>query len=87
MSKTQDKRLQRRIEQAEFLWERAQLKAATAQSVLDFMVKQYNEHKSELSEEIVAQTEEQIALRQKEIEDFLMKEKAEYEKRLGIITP
>ena len=87
MSKTQDKRLKRRIEQAEFLWERAQVKAATAQSVLDYMVNQYNAHKDELPEDIVTQTEEQIALRQKEIEEFIMGEKAMYEKRLGVVTP
>ena len=85
MSKTQDKRLQRRIEQAEFLWERAQVKAASAQSVLDYMVEQFNTHKAELTEEIIAQTEEQIKLRQKEIEEFIMGEKKEYEKRLGVI--
>lgn len=85
MSKTQDKRLRRRIEQAEFLWERAQVKAATAQSVLDYMVKQYEDHKAELPEDVVTQTEEQIALRQKEIEEFLMGEKLEYEKRLGVV--
>ena len=85
MSKTQDKRLERRIEQAEFLWERAQVKAASAQSVLDYMVEQFNTHKAELTEEIIAQTEEQIKLRQKEIEEFIMGEKKEYEKRLGVI--
>lgn len=85
MSKTQDKRLQRRIEQAEFLWERAQIKAAGAQSVLDYMVEQFNAHKEELPEDIVKQTEEQISLRQNEIKEFLMTEKAEYEKKLGVI--
>ena len=85
MSKTQDKRLQRRIEQAEYLWERAQIQAASAQSVLDYMVEQFTKHKEELQEEHVKQTEEQISLRQKEIEDFLMTEKAQYEKRLGVV--
>lgn len=85
MSKTQDKRLQRRIEQAEFLWERAQVKAASAQSVLDYMVEQFNQYKEELTPEQVTQTEEQIALRQKEIEEFIMGEKTEYEKRLGVV--
>ena len=85
MSKTQDKRLQRRIEQAEFIWKRAQIKAASAQSVLDYMVDQFNQHKEELTEEHLKQTEEQIALRQKEIEDFLMEEKARYEQRLGVV--
>lgn len=86
MSKTQDKRLQRRIEQAEFLWERAQVKAASAQSVLDYMVEQFNRFKEELTSEQITSTEEQIALRQKEIEEFIMTEKAEYEKRLGVVS-
>ena len=85
MSKTQDKRLQRRIEQAEFLWERAQIKAASAQSVLDYMVEQFNKFKEELTPEQITETEEQIALRQKEIQEFIMSEKTEYEKRIGVI--
>ena len=85
MSKTQDKKLKRRIEQAEFLWERAQIKAASAQSVLDYMVEQFNKHKGELQPEHIEQTEEQIALRQKEVKEFLMEEKQKYEDRLGVI--
>lgn len=85
MSKTQDKKLQRRIEHAEFMWEKAQIKAASAQSVLDYMVEQFNKYKEELTPEQVEETENQIALRQKEIKEFLMGEKTEYEKRLGAI--
>ena len=85
MSKTQDKRLQRRIEQAEFLWERAQIKAASAQSVLDYMVEQFNKYKEELTPEQIEETENQIALRQKEVKEFLMGEKTEYEKRIGVV--
>ena len=85
MSKTADKRLKRRVESAEYLWQQAQLKAATAQSVLDYMVDQYNKHKEELQKEHREQTEEQIALRQKEIKDYLMDEKALYEKRIGVV--
>ena len=86
MSKTQDKRLKERIAQADFIWERAQVKAASAQSVLDYMVEQFNKFKEELTPEQVIATEEQIAIRQKEIEDFIMEEKASYEKRLGVIS-
>ena len=83
MSKTQDKRLQRRIESAEYLWNQSQIKAASAQSVLDYMVQYYEERKNELDSEIVAKTEEQIALRKKELEEFLMGAKADYEKEIG----
>ena len=85
MSKTQDKKLKRRIEHAEFMWEKAQIKAASAQSVLDYMVEQFNKYKEELTPEQVEQTEDQIALRQKEIQEFLMKEKDLYVERTGLI--
>lgn len=84
-SKSQMKRLEKQLEADAFIkekkinevkkrWEEAQLKAATMQSVLGYMVEQFTEHRDELSEEIVAQTEEQIALRRTEIENFLMSE-------------
>lgn len=84
MSKTADKRLQRRIEHAEHMWEQAQLKAATIQSALDYAVDQFNKHKEELSPEVVQQTEEMIAKRQEEIKEYLMGEKEKYLERLGI---
>lgn len=84
-SKSEMKRIQRQLEHDDFLrqrkekeitdrWEQAQLKAATMQSVLDYMVEQYEAHKEELDKEIVSQTEEQIKQRRSEIEDFLMTE-------------
>jgi len=80
------KRLERQLEHDAFLrqrkekeitdrWEQAQLKAATMQSVLDYMIEQFNAHKDELSEDIVEKTAEQIGLRSSEIKDFLMSEK------------
>ena len=63
---------EKKITEIKKRWEESQLKAATMQSVLGYMVEQYTEHRDELSEEIVAQTEAQIALRRTEIEDFLM---------------
>jgi nitrogen regulatory protein PII len=84
-SKSQIKRAEKQLEADAFIkekkineikkrWEDSQLKAATMQSVLGYMVEQYTEHRDELSEEVVTQTEEQIALRRTEIEDFLMSE-------------
>ena len=93
LSKTKQKREARLLEQKEFLakkrmgeiqtkWNDAQIKAASAQSVLDYMVEVFNQNKEELNDEQTKQTEEQIALRQKEIEEFLMTAKDEYEKEL-----
>lgn len=84
-SKSQMKRVEKQQEADAFIkekkineikkrWEDSQLKAATMQSVLGYMVEQYTEHRDELSEEVVTQTEAQIALRRTEIEDFLMSE-------------
>ena len=94
-SKSELKRMEKMAEQASFLeqkrkqaildrWEESQVKAATAQSVLDYMVQQYEEHKAELEDDIVEKTEEQIALRKKEIQDFIMSEKEVYLESIGI---
>lgn len=94
MSKNQDKILIKKAEQSDYLkgvkkqriedrWEAAQVKAASAQSVLDYMVKYYEEHKAELTEDVITQTEEQIALRKKEIEEFIMTAKEQYVKEIG----
>lgn len=85
MSKAQDKIAIRKAEQEDFLrgkgrkeietrWEEAQIKAATMQSVLAYMVEQYENLKAELTEDIITQTEEQIKLRRSEIEAFVMSE-------------
>ena len=65
---------EKKINEIKKRWEDSQLKAATMQSVLGYMVEQYTEHRDELSAEIVTQTEAQISLRRTEIEDFLMLE-------------
>ena len=94
-SKNQMKRIERMAEKESFLkekketeilkrWEEAQVTAASAQSVLDYMVQHFEEHKAELSEDIIAQTEEQIVLRKKDIEDFIMSEKELYLESIGI---
>lgn len=89
MSNRQEKLLLNQARQAQFLeekktnavekrWEDAQVKAAGIQSVLDYAVEQYTQHKDELEESVQEQVEEQIKARQKEIEDFLMEEKDIY---------
>lgn len=85
MSKSGDKKLKRRVEHAEFMWEKAQLKAATIQSALDYAIDQFNKHKSELPLDIVEQTEDMIAARQQEIKEYLMKEKSLYVERMGLL--
>lgn len=92
-SKTKQKREARLLEQQEFLakkrmgqiqkkWEEAQVKAASAQSVLDYMVEVFNANRKELTDEQVQETEEQIKIRQKEIEEFIMGAKDAYTQEL-----
>jgi hypothetical protein len=76
--------LQTKEERAKARWEDAQLKAATAQSVLDYAIEQYEAHKEELEKDIITQTEEQITARTTQIRDFLMSEKDIYLESMGI---
>lgn len=85
MSKTHEKRQQRLTEHAEFLWKDAQMRAAMIQQVLDIAIAEWEEHKDELSDDINKQTEEHIAARKSELEQFLMAEKDLYLKRLSEI--
>lgn len=84
MSKTQDKRQQRKLEHAEFMWQQAQLKAALAKTDLDLAIQTFKDYVGEMTEEQVQQTLEQAKEQYKRIEDYLMSEKELYLERLGI---
>jgi hypothetical protein len=64
-------------------WTNVQIKAAGFQSVLDYAIDQYNQHKEELDEDVITKTEEMIKERQSEIEQFLMTEKDIYLAAMG----
>lgn len=83
MSKTQDKKLQNKIEHAEFLWKDAQMRAALLQQTLDIATHEFEAHIEELEAEVIAQVKEQIELRQKDIEKYLMGEKDKYLERIS----
>ena len=51
---------------------------------LEYAIDQYNQHKDELDEKAQKEVEEQIQLRQKEIQDFIMAEKDKYLESIGI---
>jgi hypothetical protein len=84
MSKTQDKKLRTKIEHAEFLWNDAQMRAALLQQTLDVAIGEFETHKDELEADIVAKIKEQIDIRKKDIETFLMGEKDKYLERIGV---
>jgi hypothetical protein len=84
MSKTQDKKKQRKEEHAEFLWNQAQLKAALIKNQLDIAVQTFKELSGEMTEEQVKATEEQTQIQYKRIEQYIMSEKEKYLERLGI---
>lgn len=84
MSKTQDKRKQRKIEHAEFLWQQAQLHAALAKTELDLAVVSFKDAMGELTEEQAKATEEKAQEQYQRLEDYLMSEKEKYLERLGI---
>jgi hypothetical protein len=84
MSKTQDKRKQKKIEHAEFMWQQAQLKAALAKTDLDLALTTFREFVGELTDEQIEETREKAKEQYKRIEEFLMEEKEKYLERLGI---
>ena len=84
MSITQDKRKQRKIEHAEFLWKQAQLKAALAKTELDLAIETIKDAMGELTEDQVKATEEKAQEQHKRIEEYLMSEKELYLERMGI---
>jgi hypothetical protein len=84
MSKTQDKKLKNKIEHAEFLWNDAQMRAAMMQQTLQIAIGEFETHKDELEAEVIKTVEEQIELRKRDIETFLMGEKGKYLERMGI---
>jgi len=84
MSKTQNKKTQRKTEQAEFLWNQAQLRSALIKNQLDLAVQTFKELSGEMTEEQIKATEEQTQIQYKRIEEYLMKEKEKYLERLGI---
>jgi hypothetical protein len=84
MSKTQDKRKQRKIEHAEFMWKQAQMKAALAKTDLDLAVITFKDAMGEMTEEQIKATEEKAQEQYKRIEEYLMSEKELYLERMGI---
>ena len=84
MSKTQDKRLQRKQDHAEFMWKQAQLKAALAKTNLDLAVETFKDLNKEMTQEQIQATQEQTEVQHKRIEEYLMSEKELYLERMGI---
>lgn len=84
MSKTQDKRKQRKEEHAEFLWKDAQLKAALAKTELDLAVETFKDLNGEMTAEQIEETSKQVEIQYKRIEEYVMSEKERYLERLGI---
>jgi hypothetical protein len=85
MSKTQDKRTQRKQDHAEFMWKQAQLKAALAKTNLDLAVETFKDLNKEMTQEQVKETQEQTEIQYKRIEEYLMSEKELYLERMGIL--
>lgn len=94
-SNKQKKILANKVEQEQFLkekkmkpiidaWEQAQIKAASIQSALEYAIEQYNQYKDELEETQQKEVEEQIEMRKKEVEDYLMAEKDKYLESIGL---
>jgi len=84
MSKTQDKRLQRKQDHAEYCWKQSQLKAALAKTNLDLAVETFKDLNKEMTQEQIQATQEQTDVQYKRIEEYIMSEKELYLERMGI---
>ena len=84
MSNTQEKKLKRKHEHAEFMWQQAQLKSALAKTDLDLAVETFKDLNEEMTEQQVKETQEQVQIQYKRIEEYLMSEKELYLERMGI---
>lgn len=84
MSKTQDKKEQRKIEHAEYMWQKAQIRAALAKSELDTALETFRTLVGELTDEQIVETREKAKEQYKRVEEYLMEEKEKYLERLGI---
>ena len=83
MSRTKEKQQERLREHAEYVWEQAQMRAALAKTQFDIAVEVFRDMNSEMTEEQIKATEEQIAIKEKEIEDYLMSERDKYVQRIA----
>jgi hypothetical protein len=81
MSKTSDKKARRRIEQAEFIWNRDQLIAAGAYKVLEEAILNFEEHKKDLTDEQIKATEDQIEVQKESIKQFVLQARDMYVER------
>ena len=84
MSKTQEKKLNRKHEHAEFMWQQAQLQSAMAKTQLDLAIETFKDLNKEMTEQQVKETQEQVQVQYKRIEEYLMSEKELYLERMGI---
>jgi len=83
MSLTRNKKQDRLREHAEYVWEQAQMRAALAKTQFDIAVEVFRDMNGEMTEEQIKATENQIAIKEKEIEDFLITERDKYVHRIA----
>lgn len=83
---SKEKRQQRIREHAEWCWEQAQIRAASAMTALDAAVEVYERDKPEdFPKEEADKIEAQIQEQRKRIEEYVMSEKDIYLERIGVL--
>lgn len=78
----QDKKRLKRIAHAEMIFQRDQLRAATAAEQLDKAVAAVHQYKDELLPKQLEDIEAQVALQQEELRQFLLKARDRYVQKL-----
>lgn len=78
MSKKKDKQLAH----ATMVWERAQLRAATAAEQIDKAIAAVEQYKSELTEAQIADVQAQVERQREDIKKYLLEERKKYADKL-----
>jgi hypothetical protein len=60
------------------------MRAAMMQQTLEIAIGEFETHQEELDAEVVTQIKQQIDLRKKDIETYIMGEKEKYLERMGV---
>jgi len=77
-----NKKYNKRLAHAEYVFQREQLKAATMSEQLDKALAVVEQHKDELSDESYQQVLENVENRRNEIKEFILKATNKYAKKL-----
>ena len=80
-----EKKRDKRLANANAVWERAQLRAATAAEQIDKALAAVEQYRDELTDEQIMDIKEQVERQREEIKDYLVKERNKFADKLDLL--